>query len=180
MAKITLYHGTAAPFTKFAKDFAIRGSEANSALGIHLTERPSLAAEYARLAAKDKVGTEPRVLVVEAEVSKVGLISSAADYLGRDPEFGLDETDRSRVEFIERRFELEAEGFDAVATEEAELDDVSGCWVVFDPDKLSVVDEITLEAAEDIDDEPADWSDIDFQSIRLFADDVRDEQFSNA
>lgn len=176
MAVVTLYHGTARQFTEFASDYTLRGSEPNSALGVHLTQSPSIAADYARLAAKDWHAGEPRVLVVEACVSKVGLVGSAADYLGRDPEIFDVETNRTRVEFVERRLELQAMGFDAVATEETEMPDVSGCWAVFDPVRLSIVGDMSLAAAGELDEYEMDFDGVEFESIELFDGDAAYEQ----
>ncbi len=170
MTKITLFHGTARDFTEFDSHFTLRGSEPNSALGIHLAESPSIAADYARLAAKDGHAGEPRVLIVVAEVSKVGIVGSAADYLGRDPEIFDIETNRTRVEFVERRLELQAMGFDAVATEETEMLDVSGCWAVFDHSRLSILGYISVEAADELDAQEMDFTGVEFESIMLFED----------
>jgi hypothetical protein len=175
MTKIILYHGTARDFTEFDTHFTLRGSEPNSALGIHLTESPSIAADYARLAAKDGHAGEPRVLIVEAEVSKVGIVGSAADYLGRDPEIFDVETNRSRVEFVERRLELQDMGFDAVATEETEMLDVSGCWAVFDPATLSIIGSMSVEAAEELDAQEMDFTKVEFDRVVLFEEDPEED-----
>ncbi len=175
MTKITLYHGTARDFQEFDSHFTLRGSEPNSALGIHLTESPSIAADYARLAAKDGHAAEPRVLIVGADVSKVGLVGSAADYLGRDPEIFDIETNRTRVEFIERRLELQDMGFDAVATEETEMYDVSGCWAVFDPARLSILGYMSVEAADELDVQAMDFSGVEFEHVTIFDEDVENE-----
>lgn len=175
MAVITLYHGTARPFTEFASDYTLRGSEPNSALGVHLTDSPSIAADYARLAAKDGPAGEPTVLIVEAEVSKVGLVGSAADYLGRDPEFFDVETNRTRVEFVERRLELQDMGFDAVATEGTELLEVCGCWAVFDPRSLSIIGQMSVEAADELDAQEMDFDGVEFERVVLFEDEPEDD-----
>lgn len=172
MARIVLYHGTANSFESFDEHFTLRGSEPNSGLGVHLTERPDLAAHYAVLAARDLHGGDPVVLVVEAELSRVALVSSAADYLGRDIEIFDVETNRSREEFVARRHELQGQGFDAVATEETELDDVSGCWAVFDPNCLAIVCRLPLQAAEGLEAD-AFFPEVEFESVMLF----RDEGF---
>jgi hypothetical protein len=171
MTKIILYHGTARDFTEFDTHFTLRGSEPNSALGIHLAESPSIAADYARLAAKDGHAGEPRVLIVEAEVSRVGIVGRASDYLGRDPEIFDEETNRSRVEFVERRLELQDMGFDAVATEETEMSDICGCWAVFDPASLSIMGQMSVEAADELDTQDMDFSGVEFESVALFEDD---------
>jgi hypothetical protein len=169
LAKIVLYHGTAKAFESFDDHFTLRGSEANSGLGVHLTERPDLAAHYASLATRDTHAGHPVVLIVEAEVSRVAIASSAADYLGRDPQIFDVETNRTREEFVARRHELEAEGFDAVVTDEVELDDVSGCWAVFDPSRLTIVGRMTLAEAMDIEADQY-FPEVDFEAVELFDD----------
>ncbi|WP_327211366.1 hypothetical protein [Rhizobium leguminosarum] len=168
MARIVLYHGTANSFESFDEHFTLRGSEPNSGLGVHLTERPDLAAHYALLAARDLHGGDPVVLVVEAELSRVALVSSAVDYLGRDVEIFDVETNRSREEFVARRHELQDQGFDAVATEETALDDISGCWAVFDPTRLSIIGRLSPQVAEDLEADTF-FPEIDFESIQLFS-----------
>lgn len=144
MPKITLFHGTAHEFNTFDERFVLRGNDPNSALGIHLTEDPTLAAEYARLSARDIHGTTPRVIMVEAEVRQVGIVSDPVDYLGRDPDFEDRENDVSRVQFIERRFELIDQGFDGLCMDENSREDLTGAWVVFEPNNLTVVKSMTL------------------------------------
>ena len=168
MARIVLYHGTARDVEGFDRHYALRGSEPNSALGIHLTDCPDNAAFYAELAARDAHAGKPRVLVVEAELSKVGIVRDAADYLGRDPDFFDVETNRTREEFVGRRLELQDQGFDAVATEETELEEVSNCWAVFDPEKLRVVGEMTLAEVDAMDWISRDYTGIEFIGVRLF------------
>lgn len=169
MSAIRLYHGTAHEFPEFTADFTLRGGEPNSALGIHLTESAANAAEYARLAAMDVHGGVPRVLIVEADISKVALVGSAADYLGRDPEIFDVETNRTRIEFVERRHELAAQGFDAVATSETELSEVDGCWAVFDPSRLKIIGTMPIEEAEELE-EDIFFEGIEFEETTLFED----------
>lgn len=175
MAKITLYHGTAHAFPAFDDQFTRRGTEPNSALGIHLTENPALAAEYAERATHDRNGGEPRVLIVEVDVTRIGLVASAADFLGRDPEIFDVETNRSHSEFVARRLELIDEGFDGIATGETELEDCSGCWIVFDPAKVSIVGEMTVEQAEELELDDFHFPDVDFEEVALFEVDATHE-----
>ncbi|NTF18179.1 hypothetical protein G6L37_07150 [Agrobacterium rubi] len=172
MTKITLYHGTARAFTEFTADYTMRGSEPNSALGIHLTECPVNAAEYARKAASDLHGSSPRVLIAEVDVGKIAVVDSAADYLGRDPEVFDPDTNRTRSEFVERRLELQAMGFDAVATSETELSEVDSCWAVFDPARIRIIGEMSVEEADDLDlDEGFQFDGIEFDAVVLFPQD---------
>ena len=170
MPKITLFHGTAHEFTAFDDRFVLRGNDPNSALGIHLTEDPSTAAQYSRLAARDIHGTTPKVIVVEAEVRQIGLVSDPADYLGRDPDFEDRENDATRVQFIERRFELIDLGFDGLCMEESPRDDLTGAWVIFDPNNLTIVKTMTLEEAEAFAEEYEGSfnPEIEFEEVTLF------------
>jgi hypothetical protein len=168
MAKITLYHGTAHAFPAFDSQFVRRGTEPNSALGIHLTENPALAAEYAQRATHDSHGGKPRVLIVEAEVSKAALVRSAADFLGRDPEIFDVETNRSHSEFVARRFELLDEGFDAITTEETELEDCCGCWIVLEHSNVTIVGEMAIEEAQEFELDDVHFPGVVFDEVTLF------------
>jgi hypothetical protein len=164
-----LYHGTASNFTEFDPHYTLRGSEPNSGLGIHLTERPELAARYAVLATKDIHGGEPVVLVVEADVKKIGMVTRVDDYLGREVNSNVFEDTRTREEFVLKRLELQAAGFDGVATDTSIHDDLSGCWAIFDASKLSVVARLSVAEASELEAD-AFYPDIEFEDIDLFED----------
>lgn len=166
MPVITLYHGTAKDFPAFDERYALRGSEPNSALGIHLTEKPWLAADYAEMAAEDRGAGTPRVLVVEVTLDRVAVCSSAEDYLGRNGDDAF-ETTRSREEFVEARLRLQAEGFDAVATDDIG-DDISACWAVFDPSRIRIVGRMDVEEAFEAEQSNVDGP--DYAGVLLFDD----------
>jgi hypothetical protein len=69
-------------------------------------------------------------------------------------------------------------GFDAVATEETEMSDVSGCWAMFDPATLSIIGSISVEAAEELDAQEMDFAGVEFESITIFEDEPDYEHFS--
>lgn len=163
MAEITLYHGTAFDFYAFDDEFHLRGSSANSALGIHLTECPALAAEYAELATNDPGAGYPRVLSVVVNVSKVAVVSSRDEFFGLDK---VDETPREREDFSATRKKLMNEGFEAVACEYLG-EDLVGAWVVFDPYSLQIENEITIEAALTMDSAEIP-NNINFSGVSLF------------
>lgn len=142
VAPIRLYHGTAHAFTAFGPPGA--GSEPNSALGIHLTEDPAVAAEYAETAARDSGASHPRVLVVEAAISRVALTSFDHRYLGTNPETG--EQSATWADFAALRIDLSARGFDAAATD-CEREDLVGCHAIFDPSVLTIIGELTPDEA---------------------------------
>lgn len=169
MATLTLYHGTAKDFPAFEERFALRGSEPNSALGIHLTEHPWLAADYAEMAARDLGAGEPRVLVVEVKVGRVAVCDSAGDYMGREGDDAF-ETTRPRSDFVEARLRLQDEGFDAVATGELG-GDLTGCWAVFDPARLRIVGRLSLDEAYDAPE--SDVTEAEYVGVSLFEDEPR-------
>lgn len=168
MPTITLYHGTAHAFDLFDGRFTSRGVDPNSGLGIHLTEQPSVAADYAEIATKDAGAGQPVVLVVEAEITKMVLTSDATEFLGYEPGFFDPDTNISREDFVAARHTLQSEGFDGVAVDECSQADVSGTWVIFDPDRLRIVGRLTLEEA--VEAEPADAFGIDFEERAIFPD----------
>jgi hypothetical protein len=170
MAKLTLFHGTAHDFEGFDRRYALRGSEPNSALGIHLTERPYVAADYAELAARDRHAGEPRVLVVEVDICRAALVDSVEEFLGRPHDMPLDpEGTRTREEFVAARHELEALGFEAVALDTA-MEDLVGTWVVFDPEKVRIVGRLTVDEAIELEESghETDWSGVDLVSRTIF------------
>lgn len=170
MPRITLYHGTAHDFDAFDDRFAMRGSEPNAGLGIHLTQSPALAAEYAEKSKRDMHATRPRVLVVEADVERAALVTSRECFIGRSEEgefaFDLDFM-TTREEFVGERLRLEAEGYHAIALDCAG-DDLSECWAVFDPKRLRVIGEMSVDEAYEADSSEVDG--VEFEPVRMFAD----------
>jgi hypothetical protein len=153
MPTLTLYHGTAHDFPAFDKNFDVRGSDPNSALGIHLSEYPGIAAEYAGMSARDVYARRPVVLVVEADVERAIVCGGREEFFGYDP-MEVDELTGDweavsgplRHKFMFLRMKLMADGFDAVACDDIG-DDLAGGWVVFDPARLRIVGRLTLEEA---------------------------------
>lgn len=163
MPKITLYHGTAHDFPVFDSNFRQRGTEPNSCLGIHLTECPATAAGYAELATRDGGAGEARVLVVEADVDRVALVTSVSDFMGRDGEDPL-EFSRPATDFVDAHFRLTGEGYDAIAVDVAD-DDLVGAWVVLNPDRLRIVGRLTVDEAYEADRDSL--PDIAYTMVRL-------------
>ena len=163
MARVRLYHGTAHAFRCFDARFALRGTEPNSALGIHLTECAGLAADYAELASRDGGAGRAVVLVVDAEITRVAVCTSANDYLGRDPNDPFEAT-RPASDFVAARLRLQDEGYDAVAAD-CGLDDLASCWAVFDPGRLTVVSVIGLDTARALD--QGTTPDFIYETVRL-------------
>lgn len=186
MARILLYHGTSARFEKFDDTFVSRGSEPNSALGHHFIEDPSVAAEYAWMSQVDKKsrGIPPesnstldsRVLVVEADISKIALLSSVEEYLGRDPDSMSLEDGFQRADFIAKRFELSSEGFQGVCIGETWDTQVSGAWCIWDTSCLKIVGELTIDEASEMERPDYDFQDIEMVSIS-YIDEILDDEY---
>lgn len=167
MATIRLFHGTAHKFEAFDTHFTMRGSEANSALGIHLTEVPGIAADYAELARKDAGASVPMVLVVEVEAARMVVVDDASEFLGYDQDLFDPETNIPREDYVAARHTLQAEGFDGVTVSGTGMDDLDATWVIFDPAALRIVGSLTIEEAYE---EPeAEYEGVDFVGRPLFA-----------
>lgn len=168
MPIIKLFHGTAQDFTAFDDRFTLRGADPNSGLGIHLTEHPSVAADYASLAMKDVGAKEPRVLVVEVDASRMALVSDVEEFLGYEPGFFDPDTNVSREDFVAARHTLQTEGFDGVTVDQCSMDDITGTWVFFDPSRLKIVGSMSLDVAYDAD--QSEYEGVIFETRTLFPD----------
>lgn len=169
MTTLRLYHGTARGFVSFDDKFPLRGVEPNSALGIHLTEHPWLAAHYAMLGSRDAQSSLPRVLVLDVEISKAAVVSSAEDFLGRSMEMTSSGTAQvmSREMFAAARSRLEAEGFHAVAVD-SPIEDICGTWTVFDPSRIRIVEVASAEQAQNMESTDLDWDGVEMTPVSLF------------
>lgn len=166
MAKVRLYHGTASAFEAFDDRFALRGTEPNSALGIHLTESPWLASCYAKLAAGYGGSAEPVVLAVDVDVERIAMISSRDDFIGRPEGMPLRSSDRQWSDYVSARQCLEDEGFHGVAGDELGHD-LLGAWVIFDPKRIEIVERISPVVAESMESDPF-CPDVEFVETALF------------
>lgn len=145
MTAIRLYHGTAHRFDAFRLTCDTRG-EPNSALGVHLTECPHLAAQYAEIAGRDLGSGEPVVLLVDAEVGKVGLLTCQASFFGGD--LSTSPSKRTGVgSFARERERLMTKGFSAIALDVAH-DDLDGAWVLLDPRDAVIAGRIAASSHE--------------------------------
>lgn len=142
---VTLYRGTAFEFPAFDEDSIGRGADANSALGVCLTEEPADAAEYAREAAKHPNAGEPFVLIVEAEVTRTMIVSSADQFFGMDHERGIQMCDQGDFAVAAKR--LKEQGFDSVVADE--IGDGTGTWIVFDPARLTITGYMLPDEADE-------------------------------
>lgn len=169
MVTVRLYHGTAHEFEAFDGRFALRGSEPNSALGIHLSEYPGTAAGYADLAARDTHGSRPRVLVLDVEIARAAVLSSAEQFLGRRLDAPFEAQEVTREEFVAARHRLEAEGFHAVVVD-SPVEGLCGTWTVFDPACIRIIAEMSVEEAEDMDSDGAEWDGVEMVNVDLSED----------
>ena len=170
MPVVTLYHATSAPGLKaFDAGSVGLGGDANSALGVHLAERPEDTLRYVTDRNGNPVSRHSRVLVVEADVSRAMVLSHSCDFFGIDEEGNQV---REAGEFAERREALMAEGWHAVCTDSGMFDDDgSGVWVVLDPSRLRVVGSMTLDEARESD-ACADYGGVEMTGGDVFPDTV--------
>ena len=146
-ATIRLFHGTSHAFDAFAEEYVGAGGDANSALGVHLIESPSVASDYAGLSAQGDVGANAsRVLVAEVSVAKVLVVSLIDDF------FGAVEGEPFKVkqDFANLRTRLRAEGYDAVTIDVG--DDTAGTWVILNPKLIRVVGRLSISEASEAED----------------------------
>ena len=136
-----LFHGTRRQFEGFTEASIGTGAEANSALGIHLTDFPHLAADYADGASPDE-GDYPQVLVVRTPVSKAFEERDNYTFFGYNDE-GIPDSAMGKAGFSKWRASLQQSGFDAVDYEDGEGPIV----VALDPGKLEIIARLTLKEA---------------------------------
>jgi len=138
--KRILFHGTAHAISAFTEASIGLGSDPNSALGIHTTDDPIYASEYAlRSQTIDTDTQEPTVLVIE-------YISSEQHYINHYEEFFGDEDDETnnKAYFSELRGELIEEGIDLVDFEGGD----EGIVALLCPEKINIINRLTIEQAK--------------------------------
>lgn len=140
--RMTFYHGTAHRFARFTEASIGRGVEPNTALGVHCTDDPAAAADYAQSSASfDAAAAKPVVLVVEADIAQVVPVEDSNQF------FGIGGSKPAAKEhFAAERRRLLDLGVDAVWSSDYGDHDI---WVVLNPAKLVVTGALTLEAAEE-------------------------------
>lgn len=146
-----LFHGTAHTFEAFTEDSIGRGSDANSALGIHLAEWAHAAAEYAETSAeRDADGAVGRVLVVALPaLHPTGELNDFFRFFGepddaRDGAPALEAQDHAH--FARERQRLIAAGHDVVDYEDGE----QVISVALNPNDLMIVGELNPAVAESL------------------------------
>lgn len=168
---ITLFHATCAPdLETFDVSRSIGcGSDANSALGVHFSERPEDTLAYVTDEDGMALDSHARVVLAECELSRVLLVSSSNDF------FGIDECGNQILKaeaFASARLDLIAQGYDAVCIEGDIFDGGgAGVWVVLDPSKLRITGTMSLDEASDSDCR-SNYEGIELVPGTIFADEV--------
>lgn len=147
-----MFHGTAHAFDNFSEASVGRGSDANSALGVHLAEWPGAAAEYADASVSgDSEAAAPRVLVVALPAySPTNELDDFFKFFG-EPDDGIPGVmealpARDHEHFRQERQRLLAAGHDVVDYEDGE----QVISVALDPSPLVIVGRLSVEAARSI------------------------------
>jgi hypothetical protein len=160
MSKVILYHGTSGDeFTHFDESSIGRGGDANSALGVHCTEHPAVAAGYADLGTSSDKPQKSRILILEVDLSRVKLTNSPVDFYGWSDQ--LRKT-RTHADYSSLRVRLQSAGFQALVTDQIGEDD--GTWVIFDPSNIQIIGTMSFEegfeadSQSKYDDVVMDWS----------------------
>lgn len=94
-----MFHGSIAEITSFTEEMIGKGGDPNSALGLHVTEVPSISFQYADLQSVLEK-KEPRIYILEIPFEKEDFIFSSEDFYGCD-----DEDTHVHEHFIELRKE---------------------------------------------------------------------------
>lgn len=138
-----MFHGTGAILDAFSEASLGLGSDPNSALGVHLAEFPSSAAEFAEIATSYQEG-QGTVLVVLLPVRRAYTIHTYEEFFGLDEDGDpqLDKTGFSRM-----REDLISQGYDLLEYEDGEMGAVS---VALFPHDLTVVGSLTLSQAYEL------------------------------
>lgn len=97
--KYIMFHGSIADIKHFSEEMIGKGGDPNSALGLHVTEVPSISFQYADLQSVLEK-KEPRIYILEIPFEKEDFIFSSEDFYGCD-----DEDTHVHEHFIELRKE---------------------------------------------------------------------------
>jgi hypothetical protein len=147
MPTVTLYQAARLPIAgrlEVLESSPVLGCGASGPLGVHLSENPVDALLGSM--GWDGRPLQPgiRVLVVEAELSRVLRIWDAMDLRGEDWRGNRICT---AADYAARRQTLLAAGYHAVCTEAGTLDGRSGICVVLDPESLRIKGSMTFDQA---------------------------------
>lgn len=128
------FHGTATRTRAFTNERIGFGADANSALGLFLTELPESAVEYADMAVASSEGHEPIIYAVAYPARKTYRFASHEAFYGLDGE---------TTDFTVFRHQLINQGFDSAEFESGE-DVIRIC---LNPDQALIIAEIGSEQA---------------------------------
>lgn len=141
-----MFHGTASLVDTFSHHRIGKGGDDNSALGLHLAEFPSCAADFAGTAEFHNEGVGG-VLVVLVPAQNPYEITSYETFFGFD-ENGNPDAKMGKAGFEALRIKLLQDGYDIVDYEDGEMGAVS---VVLDPTQVQVLGSLTVEQAYEVD-----------------------------
>ena len=139
-----MFHGTCKQVEAFSEALIGRGSDDNSALGVHLTDYAHHAAEYAQIGSDHGEG-DGSVLVVLAPAHNPFVESDYDRFFGLNEE-GSPDPGFGRAGFARMRAELITQGHDIV-----DYEDGNGpISVALDPSKLLIVGRMNMDEAVEL------------------------------
>lgn len=136
------FHGTSQQLDGFTEEKVGQGADANSTLGVFLTEVPSSSIDYACMDDEDNEGGQARVYLVALPVGPNYEFSSAEDFFGADEMCQV----RTHEQFAELRQQLLVDGFLTASCETGE-DVIS---VALRPEDALILAELDLEQVEEL------------------------------
>ena len=138
--KRILFHGTSNFITEFNETSISKGFDPNSALGIHFSDDPSYAAEYAELSLtlNEDEDSEASIYVVSYQSTKQMYIFNYEDFYGDE-----NEDTNNKVHFAELRNTLINSGIDLVEFEGGE----DSITTILIPEKIKIIDRISVSQA---------------------------------
>ena len=139
--KRVLFHGTSKQLLEFNQDSIGIGGDPNSALGIHTTDCPRYAADYAARSEALSEGERGRVYVVLYPESKTHYMHSMEDFYGCE-----DDETNNHQHFAELRKEFLKEEVSIVELDAGE-DNIT---TLLEPEKAKITFELTIEQAEQL------------------------------
>lgn len=140
--KRILFHGTSHIIKEFNEFSIAKGEDPNSALGIHFTDEPSYAAEYAeRSKSLNKNANESIVIVVSYESEGQASIRDYEEFYG-----DYDEGTNTKEHFSEIRTDFIEDNIDLIDFEGAE----ENITTLLVPEKIKIIDNISVKKAVEL------------------------------
>lgn len=140
--KRILFHGTASNITAFNENSLSNGLDPNSTLGVHTTDCPAYASEYADRAFTFNKGINaPCVLVLSYYSNGQNIMHDYDEFYG-----SYDDDTHNKEHFSELRSELIDSDIDLV---EFDNDDETITTLLI-PEKIKIIDSLSLKEALDL------------------------------